>query len=178
MGTGGRRGASWWAAALVVVAPTFGACSVGGAERAAEAWPPVSAVECLRTRPPVGNPITWPAAVAVRDWTQPVTDGRMAVVLCAQGRGRQGAQPLVVTVRSGGAVSAPSEDSVVWDTARDLVLPITARVTGPGKLVVVISTSAPEESAAARQGMAVFVVRGRDGLVLSECRNPASCSWD
>jgi hypothetical protein len=177
MGTGGRRGARWSAAALVVVAPTFGACSVGGAERAAEAWPPVSAVECLRNRPPVGNPIIWPAAVAVRDWTQPVPDGRMAVVLCAQGLGRQ-AEPLFVTVRGTGAVSAPSEDSVVWDAARDLVLPVTARVTGPGKLEIVISTSAPAESAAAAQGMAVFVVRGRDGLVLSECRNPASCSWD
>jgi hypothetical protein len=165
------------AAALVVVAPTLGACSVTGAGRAAEAWPPVSAVECLRSRPPVGNPIIWPAAVAVRDWARPVTDGRMAVVLCAQGLGRQ-AEPLFVTVRGTGAVSAPNEDTVVWDAARDLVLPVTAQVTGPGTLEVVIATSAPAESAAATQGMVVYVVRSRDGLVVSECRHPGSCSWD
>lgn len=147
-----------------------------------EVWPPTNATECLRTRPAVEWAHHWPAALAVRDWRQPVRDGVVEVVVCGlvSGASSPPAAPMLLTLHGDGGVAVPPRAGMQWSGAESLVAPVTAAVSGPGSLTVRISppTSATGGSTAAARSLTVFVVAEGEGLVVSECRDPDACRWD
>ncbi|WP_299448095.1 hypothetical protein [uncultured Phycicoccus sp.] len=180
-GSSPRTGVAGAVALLVAVS---GCATHGGPPRPQhpETWPPTNATECLRTRPVVEWEHHWPAALAVRDWRQPVEDGRVVVVLCGlvSGASSPPADPMVFTVHGDGGVAVPPDTAVQWSGEEGLVAPIAATASGPGSLTAVLSPPQPETrgSAAPARRLTVYVVAQDGGLVVSECREPAACLWD
>ncbi len=119
-------------------------------------------------------------ALAVRDWQQPVHDGRIEVMLCGRGplsspEGSEGSDPFIVTVTSTGGVTTAPDTGVQWTGREDIVAPVTAEVSGPGSLTVAL---VPPWVGGATQIMTVHVLEVDGSLVVSECREPAACRWD
>lgn len=172
-----RSGAA--AAALLLVLP---ACSLPPEARRPETWPPRTAEECLTGRPPVGNPIIWPAAVTVRDWAQPVTDGTFTAMFCLSGAPNEPAST-TVEVTTTGDVRDATPASIALDRTPGRVVPITARVTerGNGQLTVTIRSLSDSGEVAAAQGMTVWVRTTGSGSAatrVTECVDLARCTWD
>ncbi|MBM6405801.1 hypothetical protein JQN72_16275 [Phycicoccus sp. CSK15P-2] len=173
----GARGLA--AAAVVCVLP--GCTDLPGPERPQrpETWPPTNATECLRTRPAPDPALAWDAALAVRDRKRLVHDGRVEAVLCVRAVPDvpADAEPVLVSVTGRGGVEVPRGTGIRWWRSTDLVAPVTARATTAGSLDVVLAS--PETDASGRPEalgtLSVQVVEGPDGLVVTECPDPADC---
>lgn len=182
MAIGSRRRAA--ATGAVAALLTLAGCATGAEPprpQHPEAWPPTNATECLRTRPVVEWTHHWPAALAVRDWRQPVRGGVVEVVLCGlvSGASSPPAAPMVLTLHGDGGVTVPPGAGVQWSGAESLVAPVTAEVSGPGSLTVLIPPPASPTGgpASPARRLSVFVVAEGQGLVVSECRDPQACRW-